>query len=146
MQLNYFYVFVFIIFGSLFVTGMLFLSKLIQPRSSNHIRNQLKGGLRNDVGHTRSRFNIRIQVLILSFIVLETASIFLLLWAIVIKKLGMPALLSMMLFCAIIMVGIIYLWGRGDMQWDTELNSCEDDTEEKEQTDTIQSSAVRRKL
>ena len=42
---------------------------------------------------------------------------FLLPWAVVFKQLGWIAFIEGLIFIAILMVGLAYVWAKGDLQW-----------------------------
>jgi len=45
-------------------------------------------------------------------------TIFLIPWAVVLKELGIPGLIEMILFVVILMVGFIYAWKKGALEWE----------------------------
>ena len=38
-------------------------------------------------------------------------------WAVVYKELGLFAFVEMMIFIAVLAVGLIYIWRKGDLEW-----------------------------
>jgi len=51
------------------------------------------------------------------FILFDIEAIFLYPWAIVFKKLNMFGFVEMLLYIAILVVGYIYLWKKGALEW-----------------------------
>lgn len=63
------------------------------------------------------QFNIRFYVVALVFIIFDVEIIFLLPWAVVFKELGMFAFVEGLIFIAILLVGLAYVWAKGDLEW-----------------------------
>jgi len=63
------------------------------------------------------KFNIRFYVVALIFIIFEVEIIFLLPWAVVFKELGAFAFVEGLIFIAILVVGLAYVWQKGDLAW-----------------------------
>jgi NADH:ubiquinone oxidoreductase subunit 3 (subunit A) len=63
------------------------------------------------------QFNIRFYVFALIFIVFDVEAVFLLPWAVVFRKIGMLAYLEGLVFLGILVVALVYVWRKGDLQW-----------------------------
>jgi NADH:ubiquinone oxidoreductase subunit 3 (subunit A) len=63
------------------------------------------------------RFNIRFYVIALIFIIFDVEIVFLLPWAVVFKRLGLFAFIEGLIFIGILMVGLAYVWKKGDLEW-----------------------------
>jgi NADH-quinone oxidoreductase subunit A len=63
------------------------------------------------------QFNIRFYVVALIFIIFDVEIIFLLPWAVVFKSLGMFAFIEGLIFIAILVIGLAYVWRKGDLAW-----------------------------
>ena len=70
------------------------------------------------VGTARERFHTRFYLVAMLFIVFDIETVFLYPWAIVFKKLGMFGLIEMAVFVAILLIGLVYVWGKGALEWD----------------------------
>jgi NADH:ubiquinone oxidoreductase subunit 3 (subunit A) len=71
----------------------------------------------NPTGSAWIQFNIRFYVFALIFLVFDVEAVFLLPWAVVFKELGMLALLEGLVFIAILVVALAYVWRKGDLEW-----------------------------
>jgi NADH-quinone oxidoreductase subunit A len=69
------------------------------------------------VGSAWIQFNIRFYVVALIFIIFDVEIVFLLPWAVVFKKLGAFAFYEGLIFIAILVVGLAYVWSKGDLAW-----------------------------
>ncbi len=63
------------------------------------------------------QFNIRFYVFALIFIIFDVEVVFLLPWAVVFKNLGAFAFIEGLIFVAILIVGLAYVWQKGDLAW-----------------------------
>jgi NADH-quinone oxidoreductase subunit A len=71
----------------------------------------------NPTGSAWIQFNIRFYVFALIFIIFDVEAVFLLPWAVVFRKLGGLALAEGLVFLAILAVALVYVWGKGDLEW-----------------------------
>ena len=53
----------------------------------------------------------------LIFIIFDVEVVFLFPWAVVYKQLGLFAFVEMMIFLAILALGLAYVWRKGDLEW-----------------------------
>ena len=63
------------------------------------------------------QFNIRFYVIALIFLIFDVEVVFLFPWAVVFKKMGLVALIEMGIFLLILVVGLAYVWVKGDLNW-----------------------------
>jgi NADH:ubiquinone oxidoreductase subunit 3 (subunit A) len=71
----------------------------------------------NPTGSAWVQFNIRFYVFALIFIVFDVEAVFLLPWAVVFREMGMLAYLEGLVFLGILVVALVYVWRKGDLQW-----------------------------
>ncbi|HEY6483666.1 MAG TPA: NADH-quinone oxidoreductase subunit A [Steroidobacteraceae bacterium] len=67
---------------------------------------------------SRMRFDVRYYLVAILFIVFDLEIAFLFPWAVAIGKLGGLGLIVMGIFLAILVVGFIYEWKKGALEWD----------------------------
>ena len=70
------------------------------------------------VGEPRSRFSIRFYILAMLFVVFDVEAIFLYPWAVVFDKIGLYALIEMIIFISVLFAGYIYAWKKGAFRWE----------------------------
>ena len=63
------------------------------------------------------RFSIRYYVIAVLFVVFDVETIFLFPWAVIFDKLALFGFIEMMVFLAILLVGYLYAWRRGALEW-----------------------------
>ena len=66
----------------------------------------------------RARFDVRYYLVAIVFIIFDLEIAFLFPWAVVFKSVGLFAWLSMAVFLAILVVGFVYEWKKGALEWD----------------------------
>ena len=52
------------------------------------------------------------------FIVLDVETLFLVPWAVIFRKLGIVGFLEMFIFLTVLVVGLVYAWRKGALEWD----------------------------
>ena len=66
----------------------------------------------------RMKFDVRYYLVAILFILFDLEITFLFPWAVVIQKIGMFGFIAMMIFLAILVVGFIYEWMKGALDWE----------------------------
>jgi len=117
MYFDFLTVFFFLVFGGVFVAAILYLAKLLRPHNPQQQKNETYECGEEIVGPSWIQFNIRFYVIALIFIVFDVEIIFLFPWAVVFKQLGLFAFTEMLIFIGILLVGLGYVWKRGDLEW-----------------------------
>lgn len=69
------------------------------------------------IGESWKQPNVRYYIFAFLFVVFDVEALFLFPWAIVYEKLGLFAVVEMGLFVAILLVGLVYAWGRRLLDW-----------------------------
>jgi len=66
----------------------------------------------------RMRFDVRYYLVAILFILFDLEIAFLFPWAIVLEEIGTFGFVAMMIFLAILVVGFIYEWKKGALEWE----------------------------
>jgi NADH-quinone oxidoreductase subunit A len=67
---------------------------------------------------TRMKFDVRYYLVAILFIVFDLEIAFLFPWAVALGRIGLLGLGSMAIFLGILVVGFIYEWKKGALEWD----------------------------
>ena len=67
---------------------------------------------------SRMKFDVRYYLVAILFIVFDLEIAFLFPWAVALKGIGVVGLVAMALFLAILVVGFVYEWKKGALEWD----------------------------
>jgi len=110
-------VLIFLIASAVFVGVTLSVSGLVRPSkfSAEKLASYECG--ENPVGSSWVQFNIRFYVFALVFIVFDVEVVFLFPWAVVFKNLGLFAFVEGLVFIAVLVLGLAYVWAKGDLEW-----------------------------
>ena len=63
------------------------------------------------------QFNIRFYVIALIFLIFDVEIVFLFPWAVVYQEFGLLAFIEAFIFVMILVVGFVYVWAKGDLDW-----------------------------
>ncbi len=66
----------------------------------------------------RMKFDVRYYLVAILFILFDLEIAFLFPWAVVLKEIGTFGFISMMVFLAILVVGFVYEWMKGALEWE----------------------------
>lgn len=69
-------------------------------------------------GSGRRRVSVRYYLIAVLFILFDIEVIFVVTWAVVVRKLGLVGLIGMLIFLAILEVAHLYAWKKGALEWD----------------------------
>ena len=70
------------------------------------------------VGEPRYRFSVKFYIIAMLFVVFDVEAVFMYPWAIVFDKIGLYAVVEMILFIAVLVVGYVYAWKKEAFRWD----------------------------
>ncbi|HXN23614.1 MAG TPA: NADH-quinone oxidoreductase subunit A [Candidatus Dormibacteraeota bacterium] len=71
----------------------------------------------NPTGDARAPFSVKFYLVAMVFILFDVEAIFLYPWAYIFRELRWFGFLEMLLYIAILLVGYIYLWKKGALDW-----------------------------
>ena len=67
---------------------------------------------------SRMRFDVRYYLVAILFIIFDLEIAFLFPWAVSLDEVGMFGLVAMGIFLAVLVVGFVYEWRKGALEWD----------------------------
>ncbi len=70
------------------------------------------------IGDARQRFGVKFYVVALLFIVFDIEAVFLYPWAVQVRELGWPGFAGMAIFGFTLLVGLVYVWKKGALEWE----------------------------
>lgn len=116
-QNNYVIVLVFLILGILLPIVALFLGKLLRPHKPIKTKYTTYESGNEPIGDARIQFNVHYYMFALMFVIFSIETIFLYPWAVAYKKLGVFALVEMLLFVVMLVIGLVYAWKKKVLRW-----------------------------
>jgi NADH-quinone oxidoreductase subunit A len=118
MLIEYFPVLLFILIGVAFGFVPLLAGKLVGPsRPDPEKLSPYECGF-EAFEDTRMKFDVRYYLVAILFILFDLEIAFLFPWAIVLEEIGMFGFVAMMIFLGILVVGFIYEWKKGALDWE----------------------------
>lgn len=115
---EYFGVLVFLIIGIVLGLVPLILGRLLGPwRPSAAKLSPYECGF-NAFEDARIPFDVRFYLVAILFILFDLETAFFFPWAVVLKHVGWVGFFSMIIFLAVLVVGFIYEWRRGALNWE----------------------------
>ena len=66
----------------------------------------------------RMQFDVRYYLIAIQFIVFDLEIIFIVPWATVFRELGVLGLIEMGIFVGMLLIGFIYVWKKGALEWE----------------------------
>lgn len=70
------------------------------------------------IGEGTRRVPVRFYLIAVLFILFDIEVIFFLPWAVVFRQLGLFGLIEMFIFIVILLVGYVYAWKKGALEWE----------------------------
>lgn len=118
MLADYGHLLLFLAFGLGFgVVNLLLLSPLLRFRSGDEIQKIAFECGMEPVGSVYVTTDIRFYLFALLFVIFDVEVLYLFPWALVFRELGWLGFVEMLLFIAVLMFGLFYVWKRGAMKW-----------------------------
>jgi len=116
---NYVIVSIFIVLGILLPIVALGVGRLLRPSKPNIEKQTTYESGNEPVGAGQVRFNIRYYLFALMFVIFDVETVFLYPWAVAYNKLGLFVLVEMLIFVALLLVGLLYAWKKKVLKWDS---------------------------
>jgi NADH-quinone oxidoreductase subunit A len=70
------------------------------------------------IGSAQRRFPVKFYLIAVLFILFDIEVIFLLPWAVTFRQLGLFGLAEVLLFIAILVIGYVWIWKKGALEWE----------------------------
>jgi NADH-quinone oxidoreductase subunit A len=117
MLKSYFPVVIFILLGAGVGTAFTLLNNVLGPRKPSRVKREpYECGLPSEV-QKNFRFGISFYLIAMLFILFDIEVIFLYPVAIQLKALGTFALVETIVFIVLLLVGFVFVWRRGALEW-----------------------------
>lgn len=117
MMTDFFSAFVFLAIGAVFIAAGLAVAFLLRPHHPTPDKLSTYECGERPEGSPWIQFNIRFYIIALVFVIFDVEVLFLFPWAVVSRRFGALGFLEVLVFVAILLVGLAYLWAKGDLEW-----------------------------
>jgi len=118
MLLEYIAIAVMIAVATLIAFIAIGLGELFGPKKKSEAKSMPYESGMNPYGEGTRRMPVRFYLIAVLFILFDIEVVFFLPWAIVFRQLGIFGLIEMVIFIVILLVGYIYAWKKGALEWE----------------------------
>ena len=94
------------------------LGNLFGPRKKSATKSMPYESGMSPYGEATRRLPVRFYLIAVLFILFDIEVIFFLPWAVVFRQLGLFGLIEMVIFIVILLVGYVYAWKKGALEWE----------------------------
>jgi NADH-quinone oxidoreductase subunit A len=106
-----------LLFASLFGVLILFFGRFFRLNRPYHEKLIAYESGNEPTEEPRMRFSIKFYLIAILFVLFDVEAIYLYPWAVTYDYLGLFALVEMLLFLFLLMVGYVYAWKKGALEW-----------------------------
>lgn len=118
MLANYLPILIFIGIGLLFGGALMVIGRMLGPHNPDSEKlSPYECGF-EAFEDSRMKFDVRYYLVAILFIIFDLEIAFLFPWAVVLEDIGFFGFLAMMLFLAILVIGFVYEWKKGALEWE----------------------------
>lgn len=114
---GYEYLLGFLIVCSLVPVLALTVSYIVRPKRKGVERRTTYESGMEPMGGAWIQFNIRYYMFALVFVIFDVEVVFLYPWAVAFNQLGLLAFIEVLIFVAILVIGLVYAWRKGALEW-----------------------------
>ncbi len=117
MPSGYLPIFIFLAIAILFPTVTIIVAKLIRPSAPSLTKLEAYECGIKAASDSRGRYTVRFYIIAILFVIFDVETIFLFPWAVRYKSLGWFGVAEMVVFLAILIVGYIWAYKKGALEW-----------------------------
>ncbi len=115
--MEFFYLSMMMLMGVIYVLGGFFASRLIAPDRPDPVKTTPYECGEVPLGPAWTRFNVGYYIFALLFLIFDVEVAFFFPWAVVLKEIGVTALVEGGIFLFILVFGLVFAWRKGYLQW-----------------------------
>ncbi len=115
---NYLPILIFIMVTVVMGSAFIILGKLLGPSRPDAEKNSPYECGFEAFEDSRMKFDVRYYLVAILFIIFDLEIAFLFPWAIVLDQIGVFGLLAMAVFLGVLVIGFIYEWKKGALEWE----------------------------
>lgn len=117
-MLEYVAIALMIVLATLIALIAIGLGGLFGPKKESKVKSMPYESGMNPYGEGTRRIPIRFYLIAVLFILFDIEVVFFLPWAITFRQLGWFGLIEMVVFIVILLVGYVYAWKKGALEWE----------------------------
>jgi len=117
MPQNYVPIFLFLAVVGILIPVTLVVARIIRTQSPNRVKLMPYECGIDPYDSARGRYTVRFYIIAIMFVIFDVETIFLFPWAVKFKALGVFGLIEMLVFLGILIVGYVWIWKKGALEW-----------------------------
>jgi NADH-quinone oxidoreductase subunit A len=117
MVYNYIFIGLLILVAAAFAAGPLLAVAILAPRKRSATKSETYECGVLTVGDSWVKFRMQYYLYAILFVLFDVETVFLYPWAVSYGGLGFFALIEMIIFVSMLLVGLAYAWARGALRW-----------------------------
>lgn len=117
MPSGYIPIFIFLAVAIAFPVVTIIAAKLIRPSSPFQAKLEAYECGIKAASDSRGRYTVRFYIIAILFVIFDVETIFLFPWAVKYRTLGWFGVIEVAVFLAILVVGYIWAWKKGALEW-----------------------------
>ncbi|MDQ0244861.1 NADH-quinone oxidoreductase subunit A [Bacillus fengqiuensis] len=114
---SYMIIFIFLLLGILLPVVALTAGRFLRPHAPSAAKQTTYESGIEPFHEARVQFNVRYYIFALMFVIFDVETVFLYPWAVAYDSLGLFALIEMLIFVFMLLVGLIYAWKKKVLKW-----------------------------
>ena len=118
MLINYLPLLVLLVISTVLAAVVIFISTFLGPHRPTLRKLQPYESGMTPLGPAQRRMPIKFYLVAVMFILFDVEVIFFYPWAVVFRQLGLFGFIEMVIFVAILLVGYVYAWKKGALEWE----------------------------
>ena len=105
--------------GAIVIVGVgMLLSWLVAPKSVNTQKKETYECGIPTQGSSFIQFRVGYYLFAIIFLIFDVETVFIFPWAVVMKSVGMPAFIEILIFFVVLGLGLIYAWKKKALKWE----------------------------
>ncbi len=105
-------------FAAAVAGALLGLPRLLAPRRLSPVKAEPFECGKDPIEISEGRFAIKFSTVAIFFILFDIEIFYVILWAVLFQKLGWFGFVEMIVFLGILMLGYLYIWRKGGLEWE----------------------------
>ena len=117
MPSGYIPIFIFLAIAIVFPVATILVAKLIRPSAPFLAKLEAYECGIKAASDSRGRYTVRFYIIAILFVIFDVETIFLIPWAVKYRTMGWFGVAEVVVFLAILIVGYIWAWKKGALEW-----------------------------
>ena len=110
-------IFLFILVGIGFAIFTLMVSRLVSTNRYNKVKSEPYECGIEPLTDARDRYSVRYYLVAMLFVIFDVETVFMFPWAVIMDELALFGLIEMLVFLFILVIGYVYAWRKGALDW-----------------------------